>query len=190
MKFERALAGVVADLDLDLAEAQFAALAEHYALLERWNRRMNLTAVRDAAEAAVRHYGESLFLHMRLPPLREAADVGSGAGFPGIPLAILRPEAHFHLIEAVGKKASFLSEAARSLENVSIVSCRLNDWQGRCEWAVMRAVSPRKALGALAARVRRVAILGTNRPPDGDFHWQEPIDLPWGERRRIWIGST
>ncbi len=190
MKFERALARVIADLDLDLTESQFAALAGHYALLAHWSRRINLTAVHDAAGAAVRHYGESLFLHKRLPPLTDAADVGSGAGFPGIPLAILRPETHFYLIEAVRKKAAFLSEAARSLENVSIVSCRLADWPGCSEWAVMRAVAPEKVFGDLESRVRQVAILGTKRPPGNHFQWQDPIDLPWGERRRVWIGFT
>lgn len=190
MKFEQALAKVLADLDLDLNENQFAALAGHYALLARWSVRINLTAVRAAAAAAVRHYGESLFLHKQLPPLSDAADVGSGAGFPGIPLAVLRPDTHFHLIESVGKKAAFLREAARNLENVSVVSGRLADWPGRAEWAVMRAVAPEKVLGALESRVRRIAILGTKRPPDGRFHWQDPIDLPWAERRRVWIGFT
>ncbi len=190
MKFERAMARVIADLDLDLTESQFGALAEHYALLAHWSRRINLTAVRDAAEAAVLHYGESLFLHKQLPPLTAIADVGSGAGFPGIPLAILRPDTHFYLIESVRKKASFLRESTRSLENVSIVPCRLADWKGRCEWAVMRAVASEKVLGELESRVRRVAILGTKRPSGGHFHWQDPIDLPWGKYRRVWIGFT
>ena len=190
MKFERALANVLADLDLDLTANQFAALAGHYALLARWSRRINLTAVRAAADAAVRHYGESLFLHKQLPPLTDAADVGSGAGFPGIPLAVLRPETHFHLIESVGKKTAFLREAARNLENVSIACCRLADWPGRAEWAVMRAVAPEKVLGALETRFRRVALLGAKRPPSGRFRWQDPIDLPWGERRRVWISFT
>src|SRR5579859_7963006 len=76
-----------------LTDAQVATLAQHYELLLRWNLRLNLTRVSKLEEAVRFHYGESLFLAQALPsgPLR-VVDVGSGAGFPGIPIAVARPE--------------------------------------------------------------------------------------------------
>ena len=77
----------------DLSGAQVAALEQHYGLLTRWNKVLNLTAVRSVEEAVERHYCESVFAAIHLPagPI-SVADVGSGAGFPGIPIAILRPD--------------------------------------------------------------------------------------------------
>ena len=214
MSFEQVLAGVVAELKLDLSETTFRLLVDHYTLLERWNQKINLTAVQDPHEVAVRHYGESLFLHQHLPALESVADIGSGAGFPGIPVGIVRPAAQVFLIESVSKKVAFLSEASRLLANVSVVPKRLSEWGGSADWAVMRAVAPADVLGDLAKRVKQIAILGTSKPPESldvpvcyqlqdvlspteryqppvaHFKWQSVAELPWGEKRRIWIGST
>src|SRR5258708_40038274 len=77
---------------ISLSDEQLTLLYAHYELLERWNKRINLTSVEPGEEMVVRHYCESLFFGAQLP--REASsivDVGSGAGFPGLSMAILRP---------------------------------------------------------------------------------------------------
>ena len=84
-----------------LAPEQVRVLERHYELMVRWNKVLNLTAVREVAEIVERHYCESLFLGSHLPAgALRIADVGSGAGFPGIPVAILRPECPVTLIES------------------------------------------------------------------------------------------
>src|SRR5271165_4319531 len=89
-------------------------------LLLRWNARINLTAVRDPEHIVTRHFGESLFAAQALKPHLEnsktLADVGSGAGFPGIPIKLLLPQIELTLIESQSKKATFLREVVRALK--------------------------------------------------------------------------
>src|SRR6266481_5128293 len=87
---------------VDLSNAQIEQLQEHYELLQRWNRKINLTSIHSGPEAVIRHYCESLFFAANLPVTEQAriADLGSGAGFPGVPIAILRPEWAIALIES------------------------------------------------------------------------------------------
>jgi 16S rRNA (guanine527-N7)-methyltransferase len=93
-----------------------AQLDAYLALLLRWNARMNLTAVRDPETILRRHFAESLFAAERIPKgVKTMLDFGSGAGFPGIPIAIARPEIAVTLAESQNKKAAFLREAVRTL---------------------------------------------------------------------------
>jgi 16S rRNA (guanine527-N7)-methyltransferase len=85
-------------------------------LLVFWNSRQNLTAIRDRETIISRHFVESAFCAQALPQMHTVLDFGSGAGFPGIPIAILRPEMEVTLGESQGKKAAFLREAVRTLE--------------------------------------------------------------------------
>jgi len=97
-------------------------ISQYYALLEHWNSRLNLTAIRDPEEALRRHFVECVFCAQHLPPrISTLLDYGSGAGFPGIPIALCRPEIRVTLAESQGKKASFLREAVRSLEGIAEV---------------------------------------------------------------------
>ena len=123
--------------------SQKAALEAHYELMLRWNAKLNLTRITDRAEAWERHYKESMFLAHKLPagPLR-IADVGSGAGFPGIPIAIVRPECTVTLIESHQRKSVFLREATRDLPNVRVLAMRAEDVTETFDWIVSRAVSP------------------------------------------------
>lgn len=105
-------------LDAPLSPAQLDAISAYLDLLLRWNQRINLTAVRRPEEIVTRHFGESLFLARQLfPPDARAhiVDLGSGAGFPGVPTAIYAPNAHVALIESSNKKAVFLRELTRAL---------------------------------------------------------------------------
>lgn len=110
-----------------LSDAQLRNISTYIDVLKRWNARVNLTAIRDDDEIVTRHFGESLFAARHLFPdcsassaasamtRFEVADVGSGAGFPGIPLKIWAPEISLTLIESNHKKATFLREVSRAL---------------------------------------------------------------------------
>jgi 16S rRNA (guanine527-N7)-methyltransferase len=133
------------DLALDLDEAQFAKLVAHLDLLDDWNSRMNLTAIRDRPSQLTKHLLDSLTV---LPYLQgpRIADVGSGAGFPGIPLAIVEPQRHFSLIESTGKKCRFLEHVRDTLElkNVEVVQARAESYKPdvRFDTVIARAVGP------------------------------------------------
>src|SRR5579871_2161347 len=109
----------------NLSEGQLDALEQHYELLRRWNQKINLTRIESIEDAVKFHYCESLFLARELPaaPLH-IADVGSGGGFPGIPVSIFRADSSIDLIESHQRKATFLREASRQLGNCRVVTSR------------------------------------------------------------------
>jgi 16S rRNA (guanine527-N7)-methyltransferase len=90
-------------------------LSQYLELILKWNARTNLTAIRTPEEIVRRHFGESLFAGTHLEPCKTLLDFGSGAGFPGIPIQLLRPEIQITLAESQNKKASFLREVVRTL---------------------------------------------------------------------------
>src|SRR5262245_57274077 len=151
----------------------------------RWNKVINLTRIENEGEAVDRHYGESLLLGMSLPagPLK-VADIGSGAGFPGFPIAVLRPEVSVTLIEAHQRKAVFLKEATRGLANLAVVSKRAEDMVGSFDWVVSRAVSWDivRAVGLRLAP--QVAFLGTDGGL-GDMQMTVAA-VPWEPRHHIY----
>jgi 16S rRNA (guanine527-N7)-methyltransferase len=102
-------------LGLDLTPVQFEQFLTYLELLLKWNCMMNLTALRTPAEIISRHFLDSLLLLPHLPETGRLLDLGSGAGFPGIPLKIARPGLFIDLVEATAKKASFLKETVRRL---------------------------------------------------------------------------
>ncbi|MAT92694.1 MAG: 16S rRNA (guanine(527)-N(7))-methyltransferase RsmG [Halioglobus sp.] len=108
------------DLGLDLAPAQRDALLHYLALLERWNRSYNLTAVRDPQEMVTRHLLDSLAVSPHLQGAR-ILDVGSGAGLPGVPLAIMHPGREFHLLDSNGKRTRFLFQVKTALRLANMV---------------------------------------------------------------------
>src|SRR5579863_2841796 len=161
-----------------LTEYQLDLLEQHYRLLCKWNKRMNLTRIHSVREAVQFHYCESLFLTHWLPKgeLR-IADVGSGAGFPGIPVAILRPDCTVDLIESHQRKAAFLREASRQLPNVNVICKRAEECTGRYDWMVSRAVRVGDVL-KLKLAPRLALLIG-----DDDAKDLEALRVPWGERR-------
>ncbi|QIL19547.1 16S rRNA (guanine(527)-N(7))-methyltransferase RsmG [Thermomonas sp. HDW16] len=110
-------------LEVALAEPLLAYLA----LLARWNATYNLTAIRDPREMLVKHLLDSLAMHAQLDGIDSLADLGTGPGLPGIPLAIARPQLQVTLVESNGKKARFLREAVRQLKlgNVHVAESRI-----------------------------------------------------------------
>ena len=176
---------------VELSPRQVEALETHYQLLLRWNRTLNLTSIKRMEEAVERHYCESLFLGTHLPQGRlRIADIGSGAGFPGFPVAVLRPDCSVTLIESHQRKAVFLREASRNLPNVRVVAMRAEDVKEQFDWAISRAVSYADLASFLKNLAPNVDLLtGGEAPPDGiGFVWQLPIPVPWGGRRRVRSG--
>jgi len=127
-------------LGIALDDRAIARLLDYVDLLERWNAAYNLTAVRDPAEMVTRHLVDSLAI---LPYVSGAtlADLGSGAGLPGIPLAIAVPARETLLVDSNGKKARFLREAVRrlDLEHVRVAESRVEDVAGTFECITARA---------------------------------------------------
>jgi 16S rRNA (guanine527-N7)-methyltransferase len=132
-------------LGIELSDEQAARLVTHLDLLDDWNQRMNLTAIRDRGQQLTKHLLDSLSVRPYLRGSR-IADVGSGAGFPGIPLAIVLPDAHFALIESTGKKCRFLEHVrdTLALTNVEVVQARAEAHKptDRYDTVLARAVGP------------------------------------------------
>lgn len=123
---EDAIAAGLDGLRLAVSGAVVSRLAAYLGLLEQWNRAYNLTAVRDVREMVPRHILDSLSI---LPWLHgeRVLDVGSGAGLPGIPLALLSPQRAFTLLDGAGKRTRFMTQAVLELElpNVTVVQSRV-----------------------------------------------------------------
>ncbi|HWB96616.1 MAG TPA: 16S rRNA (guanine(527)-N(7))-methyltransferase RsmG [Bryobacteraceae bacterium] len=169
-----------------LTDEQAAALERHYELLCRWNRVLNLTRVEQEEEAVERHYGEALFLAGFIP---EAAglrivDIGSGAGFPGFPVAVVRPQCEVTLIESHQRKAVFLREASRGLTNVRILAVRAEAVSETFDWVISRAVSYADLTRPVKAFGGRVALLtGAEEPPATWGLTWDVYPVPGGRQR-------
>src|SRR5260221_11834326 len=113
---ERAIQRAAGEFQLPLNDKQVQQIQQYTKLLLTWNEKVNLTAIRDPLEILYRHFCESMFGASLLPVENcRLADVGSGGGFPGIPLKIVRPDLHVFLVESNFKKATFLAEVVREL---------------------------------------------------------------------------
>ena len=174
---------------------QMAQLCHHFELLKRWNKRMNLTSIEPGPETVIRHYCESVLFAVRLPnEPRSIADIGSGAGFPGIPMAVLRPYWKVTLVESNQRKAVFLREATRSLPNIDVRSCRAEDVRNKFDLLVSRAVAAKKVLALIPRLAPRIGLMiGEDDIPllksAKDVAWSEPVRLPWGDRRVCMFGE-
>jgi 16S rRNA (guanine527-N7)-methyltransferase len=149
----RGLIGDAARLGVTLAEEDAARLLTLLDELERWNRTYNLTAI-PPADRVTHHLLDSLAIQPDLQGER-LVDVGTGAGFPGLPLAVANPQRHFTLIDSNGKKVRFVAHAARILEltNVEAVHARVESITRQFDTVIARAFS------ALPELVRKVAPL-------------------------------
>ena len=150
---------------LGLDRALSAPLLDYLALLARWNRTYNLTAVRDPADMVTLHLLDALALHPHLHGIARLADLGSGAGLPGIPLAIALPGLAVTLVESNGKKARFLREAVRTLglARVRVAECRAEalDEPGAYDAVTARALAtlPQQGVQEIFARWAGVGIV-------------------------------
>jgi 16S rRNA (guanine527-N7)-methyltransferase len=183
---ESAIATLLAPYLPELPKGLPGQLSTYLDLLLKWNARTNLTAIRDPEDIVRRHFGESLFVARHLNPTASTLlDFGSGAGFPGLPIALLRPELRVTLAESQNKKATFLREVIRTLGISTDV------WAGRVEAmpaarlfdiVAMRAVDDTRT--ALPEAIRRIvpggelALLTTAKEsPDGGHSLPIPNSL-------------
>jgi 16S rRNA (guanine(527)-N(7))-methyltransferase RsmG len=163
-----------------LSDAQLNQLAGHYETLTRWNERLNLTRIRDLSESVRLHYCESLFLARFLPQgSHRIVDVGSGGGFPGIPVAVFRPDCEVTLVESHQRKAVFLREATRELPNVRVISRRAEEVQERFDWLISRAVAP-SDLFELSLANNTLLLIGEG---DAIRLAGQATPVPWGNQR-------
>lgn len=180
---EKTLVAGAHELGIELEPAQTAALLRLITELREWNERFNLTAITDPVDMVQKHLLDSLSLqpYLRGPRI---ADVGTGAGFPGLPLAVINPERQFALIEATGKKARFVRHAAEvmGLANVEVIPARAEAWRGLAPFDRVLA----RALGKLADFVRVAGHLcaprGRMLAMKGRHPESEIQDLPAGWR--------
>jgi len=163
-----------------LSEFQLDQLESHYRFLTRWNERLNLTRIRGVEESVKFHYCESLFLGRYLPEgTHRIVDIGSGGGFPGIPVAILRPDCEITLVESHQRKAVFLREASRAWKNVRVVPKRAEEVEERFDWLVSRAVAPVDVL-----RLDLSSNVGLLVGDQDAFELEGArLVLPWGKNR-------
>jgi 16S rRNA (guanine527-N7)-methyltransferase len=175
-----------------LGQAQVDLLEMHFVLLTRWNKVLNLTAIRSEEEAVERHYCESIFLAMHLPagPLR-VADVGSGGGFPGFPVGVMRPDCSVTLIESHQRKSVFLRDVTRRLDNFRILAMRAEEVREEFDHVISRAVSYGDLTGSLKnLGVSADLLTGGEAPPEElGFVWKESVRLPWGKERFLRLGE-
>ena len=184
-------------------------------LLLRWNERINLTAVRRPEEIVIRHFGESFFLaqHLFRPDWGgDVVDLGSGAGFPGVPIAVYAPAARVTLIESNHKKATFLRELTRALKttNLTVYAGRAEEFSREAsppDVLTLRAVEKFQTAVPVAASIvrgeapllpnanRRLALLiGVTQAEDAKelapgFSWESPIAMPGSTNRILLVGN-
>ncbi|HKD84908.1 MAG TPA: 16S rRNA (guanine(527)-N(7))-methyltransferase RsmG [Terriglobales bacterium] len=184
-----------------LPENVLEQLGLYLELLLRWNARTNLTAIRDPEQIVTRHFGESLLAARLLFPQPQssdltAADVGSGAGFPGIPIKLWAPKAMVTLLESQNKKATFLREVLRALklERAEVFCGRAESWGQTADLVTLRAVEHFEKTLPLAARLvrpkgRLCLLIGSSQLDrargllPGIWTWRDPVTIPMSTGR-------
>lgn len=179
MSASEVLAEGLAALRIKLAPAAQASLMRYVALIEKWNRTHNLTAVRGEEHIVTHHLLDSLAVSPYIGP-GAVVDVGSGAGLPGIPLAIARPDRAVTLLDARQKKAAFLRQAVieLALRNASVVCERVESWNvaARFDVVISRAFSDLRRFVEVAGHLRSPrGLLAAMR---GRYSEQEGGNLP------------
>lgn len=185
-------------------DTQVFLIQKYMTILQRWNERLNLTAIRDPLEVLYRHFCESMFAAMATSIASgRIADVGSGAGFPGIPLKILRPEIDLFLVESNIKKGTFLAEVLRELElknarvlisryeelfeelaPLDYVCCRaLGEFGGFLGWAACDRLEAQHVLLWIGGRDLHEVL----KAPD--WEWGEAIPVPKSLQRYVLVGT-
>ena len=188
---------------IELDETRLRAISTYIDLLLKWNARINLTAIREPGEIVQRHFGESLFaakhlLEQKLP--QTAIDLGSGAGFPGVPFAMLAPDVQVTLIESQQKKATFLKELVHvlGLKNVKVFSDRAENYPETADLVMLRAVERFEQALQMAVRLTnaggRVALMigsgqvGFAKKLTAEVGWDNPVEIPCSLSRELLVG--
>jgi 16S rRNA (guanine527-N7)-methyltransferase len=203
-----------------LTARDYECISIYIDILQRWNARINLTAVRNEEEIVTRHFGESFFAASNLFPgrggeegeLKEpgtrkvvarstVADIGSGAGFPGIPIKLWAPSVALTLIESNHKKAAFLREVTRFLRltGINVQSARAEHIDQTFDFVILRAVERFTdilpiAAGLLAPSGRLALLISSSQFEQASsvlpqLIWQPPLPIPMSDSRILVVGA-
>lgn len=186
------------------SEQQVFCIQLYIRILLQWNEKLNLTAIRDPLEILVRHFCESMYGAVAVPVKSgRLADIGSGPGFPGIPMKILQPDIELLLVESNIKKGTFLAEVVRELElkNARVLISRyeelgeeltpldyvcsraVGDFGPFLKWAASERVAAERVILWIGGRDLEEAQKST------EWEWKEPIPVPQSLRRFLLVGT-
>lgn len=192
------------EFKLPAYDDQVLQVQQYINILLSWNDKVNLTAIRDPLEILYRHFCESMFAGTAVPIERgRLADVGTGAGFPGLPLKILRPSLQLFLIESNLKKATFLAEVIRTLglKDAQVLVRRyeeLGEEIAPLDYVCARALGEFPTFLDWAQRqhlaAQQVVLwIGSQDVPEilksRTWEWREPIRVPNSLRRMLLVGA-
>ena len=193
----------LSEFKVAVTDAQIVQIQQYMSLLLKWNDAMNLTAIRDPLEILYRHFCESMFGATLIPVgFGRLADVGSGGGFPGLPLKIVCPELEVCLIDSNVKKATFLAEVVRELalpearvlvsryeeldEEITpldvVCSRAVGEFAHFLKWAASEKIGARTVMLWIGGRDLDEARASK------DWYWNEPVAVPQSLRRFILVG--
>ena len=194
----------LAEFQIQVENKQVLLIQRYMKILGHWNEKLNLTAIRDPLEILYRHFCESMYAAVAVPvDFGRLADIGSGAGFPGIPLKILRPELELALVESNIKKGTFLAEVVRELELAKtkvlinryeelsehlapldyVCSRALGEFGPFLDWAASEELSAGRVVLWIGGRDLDEARKSAH------WEWQEPIAVPQSLRRFLLVGT-
>lgn len=191
---------------VDLSDHQVEQLTIYLDLLLRWNQKINLTAIRTPQECVTRHFGESFLVAQSVPLAGCLLDVGSGAGFPGLALKVLRPELNVVLLEPIGKKRAFLREVVNAcgLNSVNVAASTIEELSRLEEVTAFDLVTVRAVgklplllphvLTCLRSRGHLCLWLGSDQAKEmmdieAPIKWNTPIPIPLSHKRQILVGK-
>lgn len=185
-----------------LDPAQVGQFEVYFSLFVRWNAKINLTSVRDEESILSRHLVESIACSRALPVgITTLLDFGSGGGFPGIPIALCRPEIAVTLAESQGKKAAFLQEAVRALgipakvhaQRAELLATRFDCVTLRAVDRMAKAVAVAAGLvapsGWLALMTTHGELAELQNAAGAGFSWSRTVQLPGGDERLLALGE-
>jgi len=192
------------EFQLPATEEQVLQIQQYMRILLIWNEKVNLTAIRKPLEILYRHFCESMYAAEAIPVKNgRLADIGSGGGFPGLPLKIMRPDLQVFLVESNIKKVTFIAEVIRELglsgaqvlggryqelaEEVApldyVCSRALGEFPGFLEWARSEQIAAKQVILWIGARdLPEIQKIGT-------WEWREPIVVPHSLRRLLLVGT-
>jgi 16S rRNA (guanine527-N7)-methyltransferase len=189
-----------------LSQAQLSSISIYIDVLARWNAKINLTSIRDPEEIVRRHFGEALFVARHIFPQAAAnadvIDIGSGAGFPGLPIKLWASNVKLTLIESNNKKATFLREVIRllALGNAEVFTGRAEVFPGSGDVVTLRAVERFEVMlptalnlvkpeGTISLLIGQDQIRSA-KAASPSIQWRDPLPLPNSQRRILLLGTV
>lgn len=201
---EATIRHALGEFQVTVNDQQVAQIQQYIKMLRHWNEKLNLTAIREPLDILYRHFCESMFAIGAIPVEKcRLADIGSGPGFPGLPMKILKPEIELFLVESNIKKGTFLAEIVRELElnNARVLISRyeeLGEELAPLDYVCSRAVGEYEPFLEWAASDRvlagNVILWIGGRDLDeirksAEWEWREPIAIPQSLRRYLLVGA-